>query len=179
MLRASRILDVVVVLLPLTLGCGGYHYWVGRYVDRSAALHAPELPMTMVRARVHMDHLEVWVRSRSPEQSYQSAFALEERYVALATMAVAQSEVVFDQRWTVMDLEVWNRYGNGVRWRTTSGLFNVTITREDMERIRAGQVQVDSVPLLWRRVLGVKYGPDNELIEWPAGMAEPVRTRGK
>jgi hypothetical protein len=177
LLRAARNRGIVIILVSVAVGCGGHHYWVGRYVDRSAALHARELPMTTLRARVHMEHLEVWVWTRSLEKSYQSTFALEERYVALATMAVARSEVVFDQRWTVMDLEVWNSYGKGLF--PPSGTFMVTLSREDMERIRSGQLPVDSVPFLWRRLLGVKQGPDHELIEWPAGMAEPLRTPGE
>ena len=169
---------VAIGALLLLVGCARHRYWVGRPVREAVQQRAAELPITRCQARVHMDRLEFWVDFRKEEQDHRSDFQLEEQYLVQLIGAVAHSAVVFDQQWNTMRLDMHIQYG-GMRWRTINSLYIITMSRADMERVRADKVAPEHVPQLWQRVGADKQGPDREVIEWPPDAPEPVRRPGR
>lgn len=163
-------------VVAIFIGCAGRYYMVvSRYVERSLARNAPEQHIARCWARVHMGWLEAEVTTNQADSTYRSDFVLETASASAITLAISRSERVFEPTWDSLHLTTWCHYGEGLRWFGTYGLYKLTMDRATLEEIRLGTIAPESIASRWVRLVCVKQGPHGEVLEWPAGAAEPVR----
>ncbi len=123
-------------------------------------------PLTLFRARVQMDRLEVWGRVRRSDADYRADFDCEIESAAALCAALAKSDLTYEHDWNTLVLELTNEYGSQWRWRNTLGYTKVRISRETLTELRKRDLPASEYPQYWR-LYAFKVGPPDYVpYEW-------------
>lgn len=144
------------------------------------ALDRPEVDfqLTLFRARVQMDRLEVWGRVARAESEYTPSFELEIGSVAGLAAALADDGLIFEHEWRVLHLELSNEYGGQLRWKNTNGWAKLVIERSALLELK--ERGADASEYAERGTLtGSKVGPPDFLPrDWTPGRPDEAVDRG-
>lgn len=165
-----RYLSTLALLLVLQLsGCATHELVLSKTLQ--PALSRPELDfqLTLFRARVQMDRLEVWGRVRRSASDYTSSFDMEVRSVATLCAALANSGQIFESDWNVLHLSLTNEYGSQLQWKTANGHAAIVIGRRALMELKALNAPASEYPKHWT-LAAYKVGPpDYSFREWRPG----------
>ena len=158
---------LVQLLLALLLsGCATHEMVLSRTLRPALSREDIDFQMTLFRARVQMDRLEVWGRVKRSESDYSAIFDIEIQSAAALCAALTNSGLIFESDWRELDLRLANEYGSQWQWRTAHGHTIVRISRETLVELRKRNAPASAYPQYWH-LLAYKVGPPDYVpYEW-------------
>lgn len=132
----SRRLLVVLFSALLLAACATHELVMSKTLQPALARPEVDFQLTLFRARVQMDRLEVWGRVARSESEYNPSFDLEIGSVANLAAALTNNGLIFDHDWRVLHLHLVNEYGSQQRWKTANGWAKLVIERDALLALR-------------------------------------------
>ena len=161
-----------VLLLVLQLsGCATHELVLSRTLQPALARPEVDFHLTLFRARVQMDRLEVWGRVRRGvnDYDYTTSFDTEIRSVASLCAALAHNGLIFENDWNVLHLILTNEYGSQLRWKTANSYTKIIIERRTLMELKRLNTPASEYPKYWQ-LTAYKVGPpDYSFHEWTPG----------
>jgi hypothetical protein len=170
----SRTVILFQMLLALLLsGCATHELVLSRTLAPVLSSEEVNSPVTLFRARVQMDRLEVWGRVKRNDDDYKINFDMEIETTAALLASLMKNELTFKNDWRQLVLELWHECGSTLRWKSTLGYTKVRISRETMLELRTRNLPASEYPKFWRLYVHKVGPPDYVGYEWSSTDVKP------
>lgn len=162
-----RYRSALALLLVLQLsGCATHELVLSKTLQPALTRPEVDFRITLFRARVQMDRLEVRGRVRRSASDYTSSFDIEVGSVATLCAALANSGLIFESDWNVLHLSLTNEYGSQLQRRTANGYATIVIGRRTLMELKRLNAPPSEYPKHWT-LTAHKVGPPDYLFrEW-------------
>ena len=165
------------LLLALQLsGCATHELVLSKTLQPALTRPEVDFQLTLFRARVQMDRLEVWGRVRRSASDYTSSFDLEVGSVATLCAALANSGLIFESDWNVLHLSLTNEYGSQVQWKTANGSATIVIGRRTLMELKRLNAPASEYPKHGTLTVYKVGPPDYSFREWRPGRSSDAAT---
>jgi hypothetical protein len=125
-----RFRSALALLLALALsGCATHEVVLSKTLQPALSRPEVDFELTLFRARVQMDRLEVRGRVRRNANDYTSSFDIEVRSVATLCAALANGGLIFESDWNVLHLSLTTEYGSQLQWKSANSYATIVIGR--------------------------------------------------